>query len=341
MILLNIKPKEVKVVGNGITVVTLPCENLLSENTLEHNRRSYFYLSTLWLVSILALIRNLTQAIFIKIFKKRDSLRKILWDMGRDPKHISSFAVDRFSKFNHQAKWGAARWYSLDLFYNYHKKIRPQLDGNLEGWLTRYWIEKMENRQAVTNRLKVVVDLLVKAFSQFINEPEVRLLSIASGSAQAVIEAILKSPQNVRVVLLDIDPTAIEEAKRSVREAGLEDRFSFICDSTRVLEKVCADFKPHIIEMVGFLDYRPKKQAIKLIRLIKNCLVPGGIFLTCNIRKNREKIFLDWVLLWPMIYRNERQLGELLLEGGFSSERINIIYEPFKIHGIAIAQKLA
>lgn len=116
--------------------------------------------------------------------------------MGRDSSHISSFFVDRFSKYNHLAKVGAASWRSLELFYNYHGMVRPQLNRNLEGWLTRCWMGKVENRQAVTNRLKVVVRLLIEALNQFDNEPEVRVLSVASGSAQAIVEAIKECPSN-------------------------------------------------------------------------------------------------------------------------------------------------
>jgi hypothetical protein len=139
--------------------------------------------------------------------------------------------------------------------------------------------------------------------------------------------------------LIDVDKTAIEKARQEVKKAGLEDRFVFIRGTTRILEEVCQEFRPHIIEMVGFLDYRPKKKAIQLINCIRRCLSPGGFFLTCNIRKNSEKIFLSWVLLWPMIYRSETQFAELLVKGGFSSEKIDVLYEPFKIHGIGVCQK--
>ena len=90
-------------------------------------------------------------------------------------------------------------------------------------------------------------------------------------------------------------------------------KFSIVCNTTKCLEEVCADFQPHIIEMVGFLDYRPKNRAMELINQIKSFLPQPGIFLTCNINKNREKIFLDWLLLWPMIYRNEQEFAELLV----------------------------
>jgi hypothetical protein len=307
---------------------------------LEYQRRNPFYIGGLWAVSAWAMATNLTQVLLRKSQDGGQPLGKILWEMGRDTNHVSSYLVDRFSKFNHRAKYGAAGWRSLDLFYNYHEQVVPQLKGNLEGGLTRHWVGKMENRQAVTNRLKLVVEFLSRAFEENRDEKEIRLLSIASGSAQAVIGAMQKVPHlNVRALLIDMDETAIEEAKRLTREAGLTERFSFIHDSTRALEKAAADFCPHIVEMVGFLDYRPRRKAVELVKRIRAHLPEGGIFMTCNIRRNREKIFLDWVLLWPMIYRSEQEFAHILVQGGFSPDKIDLVYEPHRIHGIAICRK--
>lgn len=306
----------------------------------EYDRRNLFYVCGVWIASTFAMGTNLSQALYRKIARGGGPLDKILWDMGRDRNHISSFAFDRLSKFNSQAKYGAAGWRSLDLFYNYHEKIKPQLKGNVEGWITRHWIGKFENRQAVTNRLKVAIDLLVATFSEFPAEKEIRLLSIASGSAQGVVEAMKRCPHlNIKVLLVDADASAINEAKNLVRAAGLNARFSYIHDTTKTLENDARAFQPHIIEMVGFLDYRPRKQAIALIDRIKIWLPEGGIFITCNIRKNREKIFLDWILIWPMIYRSEEEFADLLVQGGFPVENIRLVYEPFKIHGIAVCRK--
>ena len=307
----------------------------------EYDKRSWFYVAILWLMSIWAMITNFTQAIFIKIFKRpKGSLKKILWEMGRNPRHVSSLFGDRFSRFNHQAKVEAANWRSLDLFYNYYEKVEPQLNKKAERWLTHFWMKKLENRQAVTNRLKIVVNLLEDVFKKFINEPEIRLISVASGSAQDVIEAMKRCPHlNVKAVLIDLDESAIEASRQKAKDFGLEDRFTFVKGTTSLLEKISQDFRPHVVEMVGFLDYRPNDKAIRLISRIRKCLLPGGYFLTCNIRKNREKILLDWVLLWPMIYRNEKQFARLLTKGGFPSEKIYIFYESFHIHGVAICQK--
>lgn len=263
-----------------------------------------------------------------------------MWRLGRDPKHVSSIFFDRFSHYNHQAKYGAAGWRSLDLFYNYHTKVKPKLQRDFEGWITSLWSERLENRQAVANRLKIAVDLLSQSLAEFAGEPEIRLLSIASGSAQAVVEAMKRRPElNIKVLLIDFDKSALEEARRLVGESGLADRFSYQADTTKALEAAGRDFKPHIIEMIGFLDYRPRQKAITLIHRIKEQLPPGGVFLTCNIHPNREKIFLDWVLLWPMIYRTDKEFADVVVEGGFAPDKVRIVYEPFRIHGIAVCKK--
>lgn len=330
------KHYRVKIVKGDLPVYVISPEKFNGE----YDRRSLLYICCVWAAGTFAMITNLAQALYRKVTTGGDSFGKILWDMGRDRNHVSSFLGDRFSKYNHQAKYDAAGWRSLDLFYNYYEKVKPQLKRDLEGWLTRQWIEKCENRQAVTNRLKVAIDLLVAAFSELSMEKEIRLLSIASGSAQAVVKAMKCCPHlDIKVLLIDADASAIGEAKRLVREAGYADRCSFIHDTTKAMEEAAQAFQPHIIEMVGFLDYRPRKQAIALIDRIRRHLPEGGIFITCNIRKNREKIFLDWILLWSMIYRSEEEFADLLVHGGFQTENIRLVYEPFQIHGIAVCRK--
>jgi hypothetical protein len=268
------------------------------------------------------------------------SFTQALWIVGRSPNHYSSLLGDLTSKINHEAKVYAAGWRSLDIFYNYKEKIEVNLGNRLADKFTRLWIGKSENRQSVANRKKIVTKLLINSFRKFINAPEVRLISLASGSAQAVIDAIKKTPGcKIRVKLIDNDPTAIEESKRVVKEAGLEDSFEFIKGTTKEFENACKDFEPHIIEMVGFLDYRTDDKAVCLFRRIRSNLSPRGLFLTCNISKNREKILLDWILLWPMIYRTPEKLLEILKKGGFEEKKIELYSCPFEIHTIALCQK--
>jgi len=307
----------------------------------EFARAGWGYAAGVWLVSILAMITNLGEA-FVRKLTRRKKMRiaEILWSMGRRERHVSSFFFDRFSRFHHQVKYGAAGWRSLDLFYNYHDKVQPKLGNNLEGWVTRYWMGKLENRQAVTNRLKLATNLLTTAMDELSGEPEIRLLSIASGSAQAVIQAVRRRPDlHVRVLLIDADRTALDAARKLAMGAGVGACFSYRADTTNGLEEACAQFRPHIIEMIDFLDYRTQRKAIALVSRVREQLPAGGVFITGNIHPNREKIFLDWVLLWPMIYRTSEEFAEVIVEAGFEPGRVRLIYEPFKIHGIAVCRK--
>ena len=121
---------ESKNLSNGVRVKTLKAEEFEGE----HVRRSPAYIGILWAAGLWAMATNSSQALYRKAFKRRgDSFGKILWEMGRDSNHVSCFFGDRFSQYNHLAKVGAAGWRSLELFYKYHKKTKPELDGSLEG----------------------------------------------------------------------------------------------------------------------------------------------------------------------------------------------------------------
>jgi hypothetical protein len=96
--------------SNGVRVKTLKAEEFGGE----FDRQSAAYIGTLWLAGFWAMVTNSSQALYRKAFIRRgDSFGKILWEMGRDSNHVSCFFGDRFSRYNHLAKVGAAGWRSV------------------------------------------------------------------------------------------------------------------------------------------------------------------------------------------------------------------------------------
>lgn len=249
---------------------------------------------------------------------------------------FSTFWVDGISLPARGIKEGAASWRALDIIYNY--KFGQEV--GFTGRLNDYWLAIL-NAQAVRNRLKLVKRELVGAIMEVAQrESEVRLLSLASGSAQGVIEAMAETRDiNLKVTLLDLDVTAVEYSKRLAAEYGVSRQISFIVGSTSHFDRAGGGLKPHIIEMVGFLDYRPRTKAIRLIKRIYEFLPPGGKFLTANIISNPERYFLHWILNWRMIYRKPEELAALVIEAGFAPEHCRIICEPHRIHAVAICTK--
>ena len=98
-------------------------------------------------------------------------------------------------------------------------------------------------------------------------------------------------------------------------------------------------FNPNIVEVVGFLEYRPKERAIVLIERIYHLLAPNGVLLISNINYNYEIPFFHWVINWQMIYRTPEELCEILIAGRFDPNSCKIICEPLKIYSLAICKK--
>jgi len=295
--------------------------------TLGYETKRFLYrlsLPLMWVLTIWVMIKKTTLGV-----------------VNRKP-GINTFLFDKLSVPCRGIKEGAASWQALDIIYNYE----PRKELGIRARVSDFWIG-MINAQAVRNRLRLVKRELAKAIREIAKtESEVRVFSIASGSAQAVLETMIKVMEEgikVKALFLDSDPEAIKYSHAMAKKYGLEDQISFVVSRTSKLVVIAQEFKPHIVEMVGFLDYRPLEQAIKLVKRIYSILPDGGKFLTANMHANSERFFMKWVIDWSMIYRRPQHLARILYDGGFNgifgSEKIRIIFEPLKLHMVAICSK--
>ncbi len=305
----------------------------------EHQRTDDNYQAFLQRVSAEAKMRNVEEA-ERRIASERNGfdIKKMLYKMGRDPEYISSPHFDGASELCHRVKVGAAGFEALDIFYNWENKYKPNLGDGADSEVARLWIGGMENRQAVTNRKKIVVQELVRAIS-IVEDDVVRIFSLAGGDAQVIIEAIKHAGRKVEVILIDPNREALASAKQRAKDAGLEDSFIIKRGLASTARKIVAKFKPHIFDVVGLMDYLSDDKVTRIVSMAKETLQPGGVFLTCNIVDNKEREFLENVILWDMTYRDPKELGKLIVCGGFNEDDAKTIIEPFGIHAIVIALK--
>ena len=251
---------------------------------------------------------------------------------------INTLWFDGLSPICRKVKENATTWKALDIIYNY----QPRRDKSLSGQITDFW-NGLKNIKAVRNRLRLVKKLLREKIQKFSkNEKQVRLVSIASGSAQGIIEIMKELKQQgilLKAIFLDRDPIAIEHSKNLAKQSGVVNQIIFINRSAKELENAIKGFNPQIVEVTGLFEYRPDENAINLLKRIYNLLVPGGILLTSNISPNLEKNFSLWVGNWTMIYRTKEQLSKIILKAGFSPQNCKIIQEPLKTHNVVICEK--
>jgi ubiquinone/menaquinone biosynthesis C-methylase UbiE len=253
-------------------------------------------------------------------------------------------------------KLNAASWHSLEPFYTYseitlpaqekalseagEKGGIPLIQERIAVMLSRYWMGNSHNRQALRNRLLISIELLKTSIRSVPKDETIRILSIASGSARAVISAIKDFPDRTfSVMLVDADPSALKNARLLAEKEGVASSFKYIEGTTAYLTSIADSDRPHIVEMVGFMDYRPHSKGVGLSKLIRDILRPGGVYLCANIQPNDEQGLLTWGLLWPMIYRTNDEYANIMREAGFTDENVRYVREPFGIHILSVAKK--
>ena len=250
------------------------------------------------------------------------------------------YFFDGVSKLCREVKESASRWRALDLTYNNYTENNTSF-GDL---VYNFFWHSLKNAKALRNRLKLIRFLLLKNIEEISkNNKEIRLISIASGSAQGVIEAVAEAKQKgilAKVILIDLDTTALEHSQKLAQEMQVEDQITFINKPASIINEIGRQFKPNLIEIVGFLEYRPDEKAIKLIQSIYQILEREGTFLVSQISPNLESFFLKEVINWLMIYRKPKELAKILSLSGFSLEKCPFYLEPLKIHYIAECKKL-
>ena len=234
-----------------------------------------------------------------------------------------------------ELKDGAASWKALNIIYNRSEVADSPGFG---GMIDRFWWRNTTNGRAVRNRLRIAKRELKREILAR-PEEEVRVMSLAAGTAQGVIQVLAelkKEGKRVLSLLVDIDKTALDYAKKLAWEYGVADQVETMELNAMHSLRASKKFHPHITEMMGLLDYLPQETAVRLAQSIRRGLPKDGVFMTCNIYPNIERPFMTWVINWPMVYRTREKLADVAVSAGF---RESTVYEePIRIHGVLVAR---
>jgi tRNA splicing endonuclease len=201
------------------------------------------------------------------------------------------------------------------------------------------------NSKGVRNRLKIVKNQVSEIFKEKSKgSGPINLVSIAAGSARAVIEALEDNPTDneVNVYFVDKSNHALDYSKDLLKEMrslnNQNYKFTWINDTVNgFLDN--NEVKFDIVEMVGLMDYFNDEKAKNIFTKIYNSLNDSGYFITANINHNSEKKFVTKAIGWPMVYRSAEHLARLVHEAGFPHTDMSVYYEPLKIHSIIIAKR--
>lgn len=148
------------------------------------------------------------------------------------------------------------------------------------------------------------------------------VVSLGSGSASQLLRGVMDNGlniNNIKVVLVDYDPRALDVGRRNVCQLGLEGVVEFQQMMIgRFLQKEVASMSVNFFEMVGLADYFKNRQLQKYINKIYTALAPEGLFLGSNISSKEEMFYAHNASCWPkMYYRSSTKIKAMLEEAGF------------------------
>lgn len=250
-------------------------------------------------------------------------------------------------KTNHSARKvieTATTHEAIEVLYNYGEKFRAR--SLLQKFFQGIWFST-NNPKALRNRRRLVEREIVQAVDRLVEKREpVRLLSIASGSARAVLDALSgfagQNDAKFSVTFLDKNPKANEYSQKLKHEYTFNDNFDFhwVTDTARNFPEYFKGIsQPNVLEMVGLMDYFSDDKIRELFKIIYQNLAKEGTFIVGNISDNPERKFVTNVVGWKMIYRRPADFITAAEAAGFTRSQIKVFYEPLKVHFVMVAKK--
>jgi len=291
---------------------------ILSEE-MENKRWPYFLILPMVLLFVLWII--IKKKINTLLNKEREVGLLIFDGIGRHGKVI---------------KKNATGWKAVDLIYNHSFGEDKSFSGRLDD----FWFGNL-NCQAARNRFKLAKKELKKAILEFSNQSEVRITSLAAGTGQIESETVAEiKKRNIKVkaTLIDKEHNALKRAQEFISLNNVQTDVEVMNSDAMHSIDMVKHFKPHIINMIAFLDYFPDKEAIEFVSKIYQALPVNGFFIASNSMPNVEMHFVKWVVGWPLIYRKSSEIASIVKKSGFT--KYQIITEPLHIQSVVVARKV-
>lgn len=254
-----------------------------------------------------------------------------------------TYFFDKLDSLANLLRNGVTTSIALDIAYNL-PKIRPSLN-TLGEYLCDFWLNQPDG-YGLRNRVKLIYSHLVEEMSsRLANTDKLKVLCLACGSAQAILEALKKVKANypdkaIEVTLVDLNKTSLKMAAFFGASRSVLGNLTILEQNIKEFLDGQPDDSWDMVEMVGFLDYRKDSSVTSIAKQIRRVLKPGGIFITSSICPSFWSYAVRWVVNWPLLIRRGKDSFRVILSRGWeANDTIVLRYVPTKTHVIALLTK--
>ncbi len=220
----------------------------------------------------------------------------------------------------------------------------PSGDGKI-GKLVDEWLLKRPPCAAVRGRREFIARKLTEfSTKNFSNQNKINIMNLACGPSRELFDFIESFDQDEKInaYCLDIDPMALKYTDGLSKEFNHDATINFLKDnlikwalgtSTQTIEQ------QDVIYSGGLFDYLDDDLFLMLLNRCYDHLNPGGILMIGNFRNNPDRLFMDRLLEWRLIYRESAELVKLFGKSMFGQKVEILAEEEAGIQLFAIAFK--
>ena len=186
--------------------------------------------------------------------------------------------------------------------------------------------------QAVQNRRGLLAEEIRKTIETRTGDAA-QVVSLACGPARELFDvyAELSDPAVLRATLIDIDAEALAMVEQRRDEQELQNSMDlvqgnlvYLAAGRQQLEVEDQD----LVYSIGLIDYFNDKFVVSLLNFAFKILRPGGRVILGNFHpRNPDKAFMDHVLEWKLIHRDEGAMDRLFEASAFARPCTNIRFE--------------
>jgi len=220
----------------------------------------------------------------------------------------------------------------------------PDGDGKL-GKIMDGWFLKSSAADAVRQRRNLLANLLTRiSRSKLENQAGIRIMNLACGSNRELFDFLsgFEKSQAVEALCIDIDPDALAFTNRHVNVFNHQATVRLMNENIVkwALGRARHDFgQQDIIYSSGLTDYLERRLFVRLIDRCYGQLRDGGVLIVGNFSPtNPNRQFMDHILHWALIHRDEEELRDIFRETGFG-ENVDVTSETHGINLFVVATK--
>ncbi len=276
----------------------------------------------------------------IETYIKKEEDERFVW--GYVFKEFFPYLMrSRFAeRVYYKPKGYAGDFMMMEMIY----RNEPDGDGKL-GKIMDGWFLKSSAADAVRQRRRLLAELLTKiSHAKLEKQENISIMNLACGSNRELFDFLsgFEKSQAIEALCIDIDPDALAYTNRHVNVFNHQATVRLMNENIVkwALGRARHDFgQQDIIYSSGLTDYLERRLFVKLIERCHGQLRDGGVLIVGNFSPtNPNRQFMDHILHWKLIHRDEQELRDIFSETAFGGN-VDVISETHGINLFVVATK--